>query len=114
MKLASGHAIDAQGTALAHEPLPVDEVVEGSPATATVELGEFSGATIGIWEMTEGVATDVESDEVFVVLAGRARIDFTDRDLAPLEVGPGDIVRLEAGMHTRWTVTETLRKVWIA
>lgn len=112
--MRSAHPINALDSTLEHEPLPADEIVAGNPSTALVELGGFSGVEIGIWEMTEGTATDVETDEVFVVLIGRARIEFTDSDLDPIEVGPGDIVRLEAGMHTRWTVTETLRKVWIA
>lgn len=114
MSLEPGRAVSAIDTTLDHEPLPADEVVSGTPATAVVELGEVPAGSFGIWEMTEGVATDVEGDEVFVVLSGRARIEFLDRELAPLEVAPGDVVRLESGMHTRWTVTETLRKIWIA
>lgn len=114
MDIALGHAINAIDTAVAHLPLPDEEVVAGDPGTATIDIGTFRGVDIGLWEMTPGTATDVEEDEVFVVLAGRARIEFTDRNLATLEVGPGDVVRLEAGMHTRWTVIETLRKIWVA
>ena len=33
-----------------------------------------AGAAVGVWEMTPGVATDVEEDEVFVVLSGSASI----------------------------------------
>ncbi|MGO2112599.1 MAG: cupin domain-containing protein, partial [Pseudoclavibacter sp.] len=66
------------------------------------------------WEMTPGTATDTEADEVFVVLAGRARIEFLDPPLPAIDVGPGSLVRLAEGMSTRWTVTETLRKVFIA
>lgn len=114
MSLIAGRAVDVVDTALVHEPLPKADVVAGSPATATVEFGEFNGVQLGIWEMTAGTATDVEVDEVFLVISGRARIEFTDRDLPPVDIGAGDIVRLEAGMHTTWTVTETLRKIWIS
>lgn len=114
MTLEPGCAINALTLAVDHQLLPAEEVVDGSPATGTVPLGSISGAEVGIWEMTSGAATDVEADEVFVVLTGRALIQFTDRDLPDLPIGPGDVVRLAAGMRTRWTVTETLRKIWIA
>ena len=63
---------------------------------------------------TPGVSRDVEVDEVFVVLAGSARIEFEQPVLPPIEVRAGSIVRLEEGMHTVWTVRETLRKVYVA
>ena len=70
------------------------------------------GLEIGVWEMTPGVMTDVEADEVFVVLSGSATIEFAD-GTATLRVGPGDVVRLAAGAETVWTVAETLRKVYL-
>jgi uncharacterized cupin superfamily protein len=30
-----------------------------------------------------------------------------------LEIGPGDVVELEAGARTRWIVREHLRKFWL-
>jgi uncharacterized cupin superfamily protein len=63
-------------------------------------------------------ASDFEVEEVFVVLSGRARVEFVgvpDGALpAPIDIGPGSIVRLTAGMSTTWTVHETLRKVYLA
>ncbi len=109
-----GTVVPAATLFAAHTALPADQVIAGTPTTATVEVGAFSGVELGVWEMTPGTAVDVEADEVFVVLSGRARIVFTDRDAAPIEVGPGDLVRLVAGMRTEWTVTETLRKVYLA
>lgn len=111
--LAAGAGVDATTLPLSHEPLPVDEVLSGDPTTAVYELGDLGGVGIGVWEMTPGTATDTEADEVFVVLSGRARIDFTSPALPPLEVGPGSVVRLAAGMRTTWTVTETLRKIYL-
>ena len=58
--------------------------------------------------------TDIEVDEVSMVISGRARIDFVAPPLPSIELGPGDVFRLEAGMKTVWTVTETLRKVYVA
>lgn len=64
----------------------------------------------GIWQMTPGAATDVEADEVFVVLSGRATVASADGTV--LEVGPGDVAVLTEGAETTWTVHETLRKVY--
>lgn len=106
--------MDAAALPLPHEPLPADEVLAGAPTTASVALATLGETEIGIWEMAPGTASDVESDEVFVVLAGRATIAFDDPALADLEVGPGSVVRLAEGQRTVWTVTETLRKIYIA
>jgi len=112
--LAAGAGVDAGALVLAHEPLPADEVLAGAPTTAVHELATLGGIEVGIWEMTPGTATDTEADEVFVVLSGRATIAFASSGLPDLEVGPGSVVRLAEGMRTTWTVTETLRKVYVA
>jgi uncharacterized cupin superfamily protein len=108
-----GTGVDAHAVALEHTPLPPGEVVTGSPSTGSVRLAAVGSAELGIWEMTPGTASDTEADEVFVVLSGRAVIRFVDPELPDLEVGPGSVVRLAAGMRTVWTVTETLRKVYV-
>jgi uncharacterized cupin superfamily protein len=104
----------AAALTISHEPLPPDQVVAGQPAAGSVELSSYHGVEVGVWEMTPGTATDTEADEVFVVLSGHGRIQFTNRSLAPIDLAPGSVVRLEAGMRTVWTVTETLRKLYIA
>jgi len=112
--IGAGTGVDAASMALAHSSLPADSVLAGSPTTALHPLTRVGDTEVGIWEMTPGTASDTEVDEVFVVLAGRARIAFEDPALPDLEVGPGSVVRLADGMRTVWTVTETLRKVYIA
>ncbi len=62
--------------------------------------------------MTPGVMTDVEADEVFVVVSGSATVEFGDGSQS-LRLGPGDVVRLAAGAETVWTVSQTLRKVYL-
>ncbi|REJ04199.1 DUF861 domain-containing protein [Microbacterium bovistercoris] len=109
---AAGSAVT--DLALVHEALPASDVVEGAPTTAVAVLDDTGEREIGIWEMTPGVATDTEADELFVVLSGRAVVAFDDPALADLEIGPGSVVRLAEGMRTTWTVTETVRKVYIA
>jgi len=104
-------------TELDHEPLPAAQIIDGSPTAAVLELEDLGSCGVGIWEMTPGTATDVEAEEVFVVLSGSARIDFQNEDGAvthTLEVAPGDLVRLREGQHTTWTVHETLRKVYVS
>ncbi|MFJ4223020.1 cupin domain-containing protein [Microbacterium sp. NPDC089695] len=112
--LAPGAAVDAATLPLVHTALPASEVALGSPTTGTVAVDELAGVEVGVWEMTPGTASDTEADEVFVVLSGRALIEFTEPALPSIEVGPGSLVRLAEGMRTVWTVTETLRKVYIA
>jgi len=57
------------------------------------------------------MSRDVEADEAFVVLTGRATIEVEGGPT--LEVGPGDLGLLPAGARTTWTVHETLRKVYV-
>ncbi|MEJ2578496.1 MAG: cupin domain-containing protein [Kineosporiaceae bacterium] len=82
-------------------PLPADQVLAG-----------VDGLEVGVWEHTAGSSTDVEVDEVFVVLRGRATIEVEGGP--ELQVGPGDLGLLEAGSRTRWHVHEPLRKVYVA
>lgn len=96
---------------LAIDPLDPATVLDGSPAAGSQALAAIAGAEVGVWEMTPGTATDVEVDEVFVVLAGRATVTFDDG--TALHLAPGSAVRLHAGDRTTWTVHETLRKVYV-
>jgi uncharacterized cupin superfamily protein len=92
--------------------VPAAQRIAGTPRTGAASLGAFGGATLGVWEMTPGTMRDVEIDEVFVVLRGAGTVAFEDGKIVTLE--PGDVVRLHAGQRTIWTVTEALRKVYIA
>jgi len=111
VSLRPGEVVRALALPLPHEPLPGEDVEAGAPTTGWVSLGGYAEAEVGVWEMTPGTAVDVEIDEVFVVLAGRASVEFTDASAPAIDLSAGDLVRLDAGMRTRWIVTETLRKV---
>ena len=95
-----------------HEAVAPDQVLDGHPHTGVGTLGQFADLEVGVWEMTPGMMRDVEADEVFVVISGAATVEFAD-GTAPLTLGPGDVVRLAEGAETVWTVTETLRKVYL-
>jgi uncharacterized cupin superfamily protein len=119
-RLVAGAVTDAAALPLEHEPVPADQVVAGAPTTGYAALdepgtGEGGGAgELGVWEMTPGAMRDTEVAEVFLVIAGRATVEFVDPSLPAIDLRPGSIVRLDAGMQTVWTVTETLRKLFIA
>jgi uncharacterized cupin superfamily protein len=96
---------------LADDPLDPATVLDGEPTTRWVELWSTpDGSSRGIWEITPGVVTDVEADEMFVVLSGRATVEIEGGET--LEIGPGDVVLLDEGARTTWRVHQTLRKVF--
>jgi uncharacterized cupin superfamily protein len=117
MDLNPPFALAVADAVLSPDELDPGQIVSGDPRVASVVLHsspatEPGGRVVerGVWEITPGVVTDVEADEVFVVLTGRATIEFEDG--RALEVGPGDVAVLPEGAVTRWTVHETLRKVY--
>ncbi len=112
LRMQPNTVVHAHDTFVEHEAVRADQLVDGRPSTGVSPLGEFGGMEVGVWEMTPGVMRDVESDEVFVVLFGSAVIEFDD-GTAALSVHAGDVVRLAEGARTVWTVTETLRKVYL-
>ncbi len=104
---------DARRIRLSETDLDPGSVVSGRPVVRADVFGEVAGAEVGVWEITPGVVTDVEVDEVFVVLSGSGEVVFVDRG-ERLDLGPGSMVRLHAGERTEWRVTETIRKVYVA
>jgi uncharacterized cupin superfamily protein len=95
------------------EPLDPEQIVAGRPEVSHQLVHESGDGRVqrGIWQITPGVVTDTEADEMFVVVTGRATIELLDSGTT-LEVGPGDLVVFQDGERTRWTVHETLRKVY--
>ena len=109
-------AVDTRALDLDPSPVPDDQRLAGTPATGAVRLGTVGGANIGVWEMTAGGMRDVEVDEVFLVIDGEATVTWTrpDGTETTIELRPGVLCRLEAGMTTRWDVTRNLRKFYLA
>jgi uncharacterized cupin superfamily protein len=104
-------AVDARMMELEHLELDPADVIGGSPRTNLSALVSAGDVEIGIWEITSGIVTDIESDEVFVVLGGRGLVEFDEG--ASLSLSTGSVVRLRAGDRTTWTIYETLRKVYV-
>ncbi|MCX4587253.1 cupin domain-containing protein [Streptomyces sp. NBC_01481] len=96
------------------EPDPLDpaQIVRGTPEVSGKVLWESEdGKNIrGIWQITPGVVTDTEANELFVVVSGRATIAVEGGPT--FDVGPGDACVLREGDRTTWTVHETLRKAY--
>jgi uncharacterized protein len=97
---------------LAAGDLDRSQILAGEPAITETILSESADGRVvrGIWRITEGTVTDVEQDEMFVVLEGRATIEV--RGGPTVTVGPGDVCTLRRGARTTWTVHEALRKVF--
>lgn len=93
------------------EPLAADYVVAGHPASGVTDLPAPPGLEVGVWVHTVGTSTDVEVDEVFVVISGRATLACDGAP--PVTIGPGDVVTLAASTATTWTIHEPLRKVFV-
>lgn len=91
---------------------PTAALADDDASTRSLALGTTGAAEVGLWEIDPGTTGDVEVDEVFLVLSGRATVAVEGWPDVP--VGPGDVVRLRAGAVTTWVVEERLRKLYVA
>jgi uncharacterized cupin superfamily protein len=103
--------VAALAVVLERKPVPSAQLFAGTPETGGSELGKFGGTSYGVWEMTPGAMSDIEVDELFIVIAGKATVLFLDTD-ETVSLTAGSTMRLRAGDRTIWTVTETLRKIY--
>lgn len=113
--LPEGKNVVMHGRGAIVELRPVsDQVrVSGAPREGTIEFGTVGASEAGIWELRDGEVTDVEVDELFVVLSGSASIELLDEHRTVV-VKAGDVMRLVAGTRTKWTVPDHIRKVYFA
>ncbi|MFK0013952.1 cupin domain-containing protein [Streptomyces sp. NPDC091027] len=105
-------AVTVADVELEPEDLDPAQIVSGAPVVTGRVLWESADGTQvrGIWQITPGVVTDVEADELFVVVSGRATVEVEGG--ATLELVPGSACVLREGDRTTWTVHETLRKAY--
>ena len=108
----STFAVPVMNLELEPEALDPSQVLAGKPKLSNHTLFESEGGRIirGVWQCTPGVVSDVEQDELFVVIAGHATVEVEGGPT--LELHPGVTGILASGAKTVWTVTETLRKVY--
>ena len=107
---------DALAMEIELRPLDAQKIVSGNSRCGSVSLARTSQYEVGVWEITPGVSTDIEADEIFVVISGEAILTRGRGQAGTAQqLRPGVVVRLEAGEHTTWDVRETLRKIyWIS
>ena len=85
-----------------------------STALTTAAVTLYDGAVeVGLWEAGPGTDAETEVDEVFLVLSGAGTVTF-EQDGSTIALRPGVLVRLRQGDRTTWTVTERLRKLYLA
>lgn len=111
--LLANHAVRAATIPLEYVDVPAEKTISGNPRVGTAVLGQIGDCTVGVWEISVGVSTDVESNEFFIVLSGDGTITFSDGS-ADMHLKPGSVGHLREGAATTWTVTQTLRKIYIA
>jgi uncharacterized cupin superfamily protein len=105
---------DATALVIPLADVPAEQLVSGAPQTGLVELGQWNGFDTGVWEMTPGVMTDVEADELCVILSGAGAVErVIDGEPVRQELAPGVVLALREGEETLWTVTSTVRKVYL-
>ena len=92
-------------------PIDPSSILDGTPHSGWVSIDGPPGIDIGVWEHSVGTSSDIEEDEAFVVVSGRATIVLDDG--RSHDFGPGDIGVLRAGARTTWIIHETFRKVFI-
>ncbi|TWH01745.1 hypothetical protein L615_001600000370 [Nocardioides sp. J9] len=98
---------DAFSVALTEESHPGIWVDGGWPTARAALLADLGGAGVSVWEMTDGVVSDIENDECLLILSGAGTVSFEDGER--IELGPGVCLRVHAGDRTEWTVLVTLR-----
>ena len=102
---------DAPAVDVTLKPLPADKCPDGSVMTGSSVLARTDAYEVGVWVHEAGRSTDVETDEVFVVLSGSGRVILDDGRV--LELRPGVVGVLASGTATTWEIDEALRKVWV-
>lgn len=108
---AMNSTFDAPDLPLEFAALPPEQCPAGPVTTGVATVARTGFAEIGVWEHPAGTSTDVEQDEVFVVLSGSGRVILDDGSV--LSLRPGTVGVLTAGTPTTWVVDEPLRKVWL-
>ena len=109
------NVFDSSTCELDYSVLDAEKVVAGGEFSDLVlgfsEGGSTEKLRTGVWTHPVGISTDVEVDEVFVVISGKGRVVLKDGRV--LHLSPGVVGTLIEGEETRWEIDEPLKKVWI-
>lgn len=112
---ATNFFFDASSADLVMEPAPAEQVISGEPMTGFIELGMWGGKEVGVWEMSTGVMSDVEVDEVCIILSGSGSVQRTiGSTTVHQDLKPGAVFELHEGEETIWTVNKSVRKIYLS
>ena len=91
---------------------PKSTIAEGSPEIFSAILNTSADGKIirGVWKCTVGVVTDIEENEMFTIIEGRATVTIEDGPV--LELSPGTVGFFEKGARTTWRIHENLLKTF--
>ena len=91
---------------------PKSCIVEGSPEVFSSILSTSADGKIlrGIWKCTVGVVTDIEEDEMFTIIEGRAKVEVEGGPV--MELSPGTVGFFTKGARTTWTIYEDILKTF--
>ncbi|CAK7206508.1 hypothetical protein SEUCBS139899_009304 [Sporothrix eucalyptigena] len=96
-------------------PYAADQIVSGQPDATSVTIWQPKADSIirsGIWDCTPGAANYQQEPteiSVFAFFSGKACIRFKEPEREDIEVGPGDVIYLPAGILSVFDVVETIR-----
>lgn len=108
----ASYAASARGVELLKDDVDPSKILAGNPEVfSTVLSSSYNGNVVrGIWKCTEGVVRDVEEDEMFTVLEGRATVEIEGGPT--LELSAGSVGELRRGDKTTWTIHEAILKTF--
>jgi len=93
------------------EPLPAENVISGTPTGRTIELGEFRGGPIGIWQLSPSRAGGVgDEPELIVILGGDSTLHVGDEP--GVDFSAGTVFRVDHGTRDDFEVRETLTEFY--
>ena len=104
--------VNVMTAVLEKDDLDPSQIISGSPEVSSLILSTNLNGRIlrGIWKCTKGVVTDVEQDEMFTVILGRATVVIEGGPT--LEISPGHVGELHRGARTTWTIHEDILKTF--
>ncbi|OZD18268.1 DUF861 domain-containing protein [Rhodococcus sp. 06-156-3C] len=109
----NGFVRNAHTEKLQQYSIEESRVVDGSPVVSYSKIWQSADGSVthGLWEMSAGTIRDFRADESFIVISGRATIEFQNREEVQ-ELTQGSLCVLRKTDPATITVHDTLRKLF--
>jgi uncharacterized cupin superfamily protein len=108
--LPLGNTMNVRTAILTTEILDPKQIIDGNPQVSCLILSNDGHVLRGIWKCTRGTVTDIEQDEMFTVIDGRATVVIENGPT--LVLLPGYVGLLTHGAKTTWTIHEDIVKTF--